>query len=411
MEFEHFNPRKIKAVKREAVLKIEKFAGEGVCIARENEKVVFVRYVIPGETVRVNIYKETKDYAVGEPLEIIEASPDRIQPLCPHFGMCGGCDLQMLAYEKQVEAKKGLVIETFERIGKLDISGKLGVIRSPKPFHYRNTETFKVNDKKKLIGFFRKDTKFIVDIGECKLAMEGINQALTDVRAQSIFPPHNFKVRSTDGGDTVVNWVFTDKYQDRAVSETVTAAGRPIKFKISKDSFFQVNNSVVPLWLEKIFTFFDADKHEKIYDLYCGIGLITLFVSFFAKETVGIELSKSSVDDANINKKDNGIDTPVSFIQAPVEEKLQELGYADVMIIDPPRKGVDQKGLDTLFQMLPEKIIYSSCKPATMARDIRFLSEKYDVSEIHLVDMFPQTHHVELLCLLKRKPEAVRNPV
>ena len=98
-----------------------------------------------------------------------------------------------------------------------------------------------------------------------------------------------------------------------------------------------------------------------------------------------------------------GLLPPVSFIQAPVEEKLQELGYADVMIIDPPRKGVDQKGLDTLFQMMPEKIIYSSCKPATMARDIRFLSEKYDVSEIHLVDMFPQTHHVELLCLLKKK--------
>lgn len=403
MEHEHFNPRRIKAVKREAVLKIEKFAGEGVCVAHENDKVIFVRYVIPGETVRVNIYKETKDYAVGEPLEILEASPDRIAPHCPHFGLCGGCDYQMLDYEKQLEAKKELVLETFSRIGKMDIRDKLGIIKSPRTFHYRNTETFKVNDKKKLIGFFRKDTKFIVDLNECKLAMPAINQALNDVRTQSIFPPHNFKVRATENGDAVVNWVFTDKYQDRPVTETITAGGRSIKFKISKDSFFQVNNAVIPLWLEKIFTFFDRDKHEKIYDLYCGIGLITLFVSYYAKQTAGIELAKSSVNDALYNKKDNGIDTPVEFILGPVEEKLQELGYADVIIIDPPRKGVDQKGLDTLFQMLPEKIIYSSCKPATMARDIQLLSEKYAVSEIHLVDMFPQTHHVELLCLLKRK--------
>jgi len=139
------------------------------------------------------------------------------------------------------------------------------------------------------------------------------------------------------------------------VVENVHAVGRDIRFGISKDSFFQVNNSVIPLWLEKITGFLDADGHEKIYDLYCGIGLITLFVSYFAKETIGIELSHSAVEDANRNKASNQIMTNVSFIEAPVEDKLRELGAADVMIIDPPRKGMDAKGLETLLAMGPEK--------------------------------------------------------
>ena len=402
MQIEEINPRKIKGVKREAVLKIERYAGEGVSIAYDNEKVIFVRYVIPGETVRVNIYKETKDYAMGEPLEIIEASPDRIVPFCPHFGMCGGCDYQMISYETQVEVKKQQVLETFKRLGKIDTEFT-GVIRSPNPFYYRNTETFKVNPNKKLIGFFRKDTKFIVDIDECRLAMKPINTALQDVREGMVFPPHNFKVRATNTDDVTVNWVKTEKYQDRHVTETIEAAGKKINFKISKDSFFQVNNSMVPLWLEKIISFLDADGHERIFDLYCGIGLITLFAGHFAKETLGVEIAKSSVEDAIFNMKSNDIQANIQFIQAPVEEKLPELGYADVMIIDPPRKGMEKAGLDVLLKMEPKKIIYSSCKPATMARDIQMLQEKYDLKEFVLVDMFPQTHHVELLALLVKR--------
>lgn len=406
MDMTRFNPRKIKAVAREAVLRIEKFANEGVCVARENDKVIFVRYVLPGELVRVKIYKETKDYAVGEPLEILEKSTDRVDAPCPYFGLCGGCDFQMLSYEKQIEAKKSLVAETFRRIGKTEIEDRLEAVPSPARLGYRNTETFKVNPLKKLIGFFRKDTKCVVDLKECLLAMPGINRALDSVRSQSLFPRHNFKVRATGDGDTVVHWVLAEHYQDREVVETVTAAGRTVRFKISKDSFFQVNNSVVPLWLEKMISFLDPDGHERIFDLYCGIGLITLFVAPFAGETVGIEISKSSVDDAEHNRKENaGVlgNANVRFVLGAVEEKIGELGPADVVIVDPPRKGMDRDGVDTLFRIAPGKIIYSSCKPATMARDIALLSERYSLESVTLFDMFPQTHHAELLALLTRK--------
>jgi len=398
---EDFNPRRIKPVKREALLRIEKYAGEGACIAYENEKVIFVRYVIPGEEVRVNIYKETKDYAIGEPLEILKPSPERINPVCPYFGLCGGCDYQMLSYEKQIEVKKQLVLEAFRRIGQISLENITGIIKSPEVFNYRNTETFKVNSLKKLIGFFRKDTKFIVDISECALAMHGINKALKSVRKQSIFPPHNFKVRTTGDGDTVVNWILTEEYQDREVYETIRASGKNIRFKISKDSFFQVNNSVIPLWLEKIISFLDPDGHERIFDLYSGIGLITLFVSYFARETIGVEIAQSAVTDAIENKISNAVQSNVNFICAPVEMKLQELGYADVIIIDPPRRGMDKETLQVLRTLRPKKIIYSSCRPPTMARDIKELSDIYSIKEVVLVDMFPQTHHIEVLALLE----------
>ncbi|MGC8771649.1 MAG: class I SAM-dependent RNA methyltransferase [Brevinematia bacterium] len=403
MEEFNFNPRKIKSVKEEKILNIEKYANEGCSIAYDDNKVVFVRYALPNEKIKANIYRQTSGYSVAEPIEIIEPSKDRIKPLCPYFGLCGGCDYQMLDYKKQLEIKANLVIETMRKIGKIELQELTGIIESPAPFNYRNTETFKVDPKNKKIGFFRKDTKFVVDIEKCHLAMDKINTALSDIRLQKDFPPHNFKVRTTNTGDTVVNFIKTEKYEDRAVYETVKAFGKEIKFKISKDSFFQVNNYVIPLWLEKIVSFIDPDGHELIYDLYSGIGLITLFVSFFARKTIGIEIAKSSVLDANHNVEINKISSDVSFINAPVEEKLKELEKADIFIIDPPRKGMDSNCIGALRELLPRKIIYSSCKPATMARDISMLSDLYKVQELYLVDMFPQTHHVEMLALLIKK--------
>jgi len=398
-----FNPRKIKPVKREAELLVEKYASEGCSIAYDNGKVVFVRYAIPGEKILANIYKETSDYAVAEPLEILSASPERIKAPCIYFGLCGGCDYQMLEYDKQLKVKEQLSLEVFRRIGGLVLPELTGTVKSPDQFLYRNTVTFKVNPGKKLIGFFRKDTKFIVDIKECLLAMPGINSALSDMRSAGSFPPHNFKVRTTEKRDTVVNWIKTENYEDREVFETVRAAGRDITFKISKDSFFQVNNSIIPLWIEKIISFLDPDGHEKIYDLYSGIGLITLFVSFFAKETIGIEIAKSAVDDAEYNSNVNNIKSKIKFIRAGIEEKLTELDYADVMIIDPPRRGLDPLTIAVLKKARPRKIIYSSCRPPTMARDLRDFSDIYYIKYIYLFDMFPQTQHVEMLALLQTK--------
>ncbi|HRU45004.1 MAG TPA: hypothetical protein P5322_10810, partial [Spirochaetota bacterium] len=325
---ENINPRKIKSVKREETLKIVKFVNEGMCLAYDaDSKPVFVRYVLPDELVRVNIYREHKDYAIAEPLEILEASAARIEPQCAYFSLCGGCDYQMLDYDTQLEVKKALAIDTFKSIGKMEDVEITDVIKSDPCYNYRNTETFKVGMRYKSIGFFRKDSRFVVDIEECKIAMNGINKALNAVR-NGDYPKHNFKVRTTLDGDTVINWIKVDGYRDSEVYETVSAAGLSIKYKISKDSFFQVNDYVIPLWIEKIISFLDKNKNERIFDLYCGIGLITLFVGHFSSETIGVELSKSSIKDALHNLDINGGASNVKFIESAVEEVVDKLGRA-----------------------------------------------------------------------------------
>ncbi len=410
MEFSDKESRRLKSVDREEIVRIERFAGEGPALAYDSTgKVLFVRYVLPGELVKVKIYKEAKDYAMADPLEIIEKSPIRVDAPCEYFAMCGGCDYQMTSYEDQLKIKQNLVEETFRRIAGIDFK-MTDILRSPKELTYRNNMTYKVNPRRELIGFFRKDSKSIVDIQKCALEMPIISEALHSMKTQHLagleeypFPKHNFKVRSTTTDEIGVYWVPTKDYQDHAVVESITAAGHTIKYKISKDSFFQVNPYLVPYWIEKIISFLDENNSEKIVDLYCGIGLITLFVSYYAKETIGVEIAKSSVEDANYNKEINNITSNVSFMLGDAGECLKNIGSSDVMIIDPPRAGMDDTTRNLLLEYQPKKIIYSSCKASTMARDIGILLDKYELKELCLVDMFPQTHHVELLSLLELK--------
>lgn len=406
MDFTGKESRKLKSCDREEVVTILNFAGEGPALARDSQgKVLFVRYVLPGEIVKVKIYKEAKDYAMADPLEIIQASPLRREAPCPYFGLCGGCDYQMLPEAQQIEIKTQLVQETFRKIGGIDFPLS-GVLQSPVPLGYRNNMTYKVNPNKKLCGFFRKDSKSVVDIERCLLEMPPISKAFQSVKAQNSeelpFPKHNFKVRGTTTGEVAVHWV-PSSYPDAPVFETLTAAGRALSYKISKDSFFQVNPYLTPLWLEKIISFLDNEKSERIVDLYCGIGLITLFVSFFAKETIGVEIAKSSVQDAEFNLKNNGITSNVRFMLGDAGACLRDIGSSDVLIVDPPRAGMDEATRDLILEFAPNKLIYSSCKASTMARDIAALSEAYTLKELYLVDMFPQTHHVELLSLLVKK--------
>ncbi|MGL4562293.1 MAG: class I SAM-dependent RNA methyltransferase [Brevinema sp.] len=410
MEFSGKESRKLKSVDREEVVTIERFAGEGPALAYDTTgKVLFVRYVLPGEVVRVKIYKEAKDYAMADPLEIITPSPLRQEPTCEYFAMCGGCDYQMTNYTHQLSIKKELVEETFRRIGNIEFS-LTGILESPKELAYRNNMTYKVNPRRELIGFFRKDSKSIVDIKKCALEMPLISKALHFMKTQHTlgeeefpFPKHNFKVRASTTNEIGVYWVPSKNFQDLPVHETVTVRDKSITYKISKDSFFQVNPYLVPIWLDKIISFLNEEKNERIVDLYCGIGLITLFVSYYAQETIGVEIAKSSVEDANYNKTLNNIDSNIKFMLGDAGECLKEIGYADVIIVDPPRAGMDDATRNLLLERNPKKIIYSSCKASTMARDIHMLSEKYELKELYLVDMFPQTHHVELLSLLVRK--------
>ncbi|MHA1733480.1 MAG: class I SAM-dependent RNA methyltransferase [Promethearchaeota archaeon] len=399
--FENLEKRRLKRASREATLRIERWAADGTCVAHDDEgKLVLVRFAIPGELVRANIYKEAPTHALAEPLEVIEASPKRVKPRCQYFSKCGGCDYQMYSHADQLEVKRQFVREVYRNVAGLDVEFD-GTLASPDPFHYRNTMTFKVDPRRRKVGFFRRDTKFIVDVDSCAISMPGINRALAAARTQPDFPSYNFKVRTTLDGDTVAHWIPIEGFEDRDVHEKVTAAGETLEFKISKDSFFQVNDRLIPAWIEKIVGFLDAGGSERVLDLYCGIGLITLFAACRSGHATGVEIARPSIRDARHNAELNGLESRVEFVRGAVEEVLPELGGADVVIVDPPRKGLALETLEAVLELAPRKVIYSSCMPSTMARDVETLSGAYALEELYLVDMFPQTHHVELLGLLE----------
>ncbi len=398
---------KISKYKNQIVeLRIEKLVTGGIGISRLSDtgEVVMVRYVLPGELVKAEIVWVENDYMLARAVEILEPSKERVEPRCKYFTLCGGCDFQHIPYEHQIKLKRGFVIDSLKRIGKFDFDFDSVVketIPSPKVWNYRNTATFKVDPRRKKVGFFKRDTKFIVDIDECLIVDELINEALLSVKTQQKFPPHNFKVRATNTGDMVVHWVYSEHYEDRPAEEVITALGRTVRFRISSESFFQVNNSVIPLWLGEIVRLMSPSGDEIVYDLYSGIGLISFFVAGFVRKVVGVEISKRAVQNANETKELNGIDN-VEFVWGDVKDKLSELDRADVLIIDPPRSGVEKQVLDKMLEHRSDTIIYSSCDHSTLARDLRVLVDGgYSVKEIVPVDMFPQTHHIEVVSVLK----------
>ncbi len=391
----------------EVVVKIVEVGKEALCKGITEEGLeVFTRYAIVGEKVKVKIFKTDPLY--GDVIEVIEPSPFRITPECKYFGECGGCDLQMLPYEKQLEFKKSLLVKEFSTIPDFDISVIEDVIPSPRQFYYRNSVMFRVNPKKKKIGFLKRDTNIVIDIDECKIASEGINYALRKVKNQENFPQHVFKVRTTLDGDVVVNLIETDEFQDRPVIETITLDGTTYRFRISRESFFQVNSFAIPIWLKQIRRLIENSEYDRslCLDLYCGSGIISFFVRDLFEKVIGIEVSKTSVEDGIYNISTNNIDN-VEIILGDVGNTLPQVKIPDIIIIDPSRVGIEEKVINIINQNLtkegkPKKIIYSSCNYETQVRDIKlFHKAGFKVSKVIPIDMFPQTHHIEVIALLE----------
>ncbi|MFN4245469.1 MAG: class I SAM-dependent RNA methyltransferase [Brevinematia bacterium] len=391
----------------EVEIEILEIGEEGICKGiTKDSKEVFTRYAIPNETVKVKIFNTSIPY--GDLVEIIKPSPLRIKPECKFFGECGGCDLQMLPYSEQLKFKKELIKKEFNEILGFNSSTLCDVIPSPKQYYYRNSVMFRVNPKMKKIGFLKRDTNIVVDIDECKISSEGINYALKKIKNQPNFPQHTFKVRTTLQGDITVNFIETDEFEDKAVIETIRLDNTEYRFKISRESFFQVNSYVIPIWLKNIRELVTAGNYnpEMCLDLYCGSGIISIFLSDLFKKIVGIEISKTSVEDGNYNIKMNNIRN-VEIIHGDVSKNLENIKLPDVIVVNPSRTGVDEKIITFIndnYQKFrkPKKIIYSSCNYKTQARDIKLLSQSgLKLKKLVPIDMFPQTHHIEVIALIE----------
>lgn len=434
-------------------LEIIDLTSEGFGVGKVDGFTIFVDGGLPEDLAVVEIKKMKKNFGQGRAIEIKRPSPNRKVPECKYFKYCGGCQLHELNYETQLDIKTNMVEGAVERIGKLEDVKINPIIGMDNPFRYRNKGMFKVGEEKgkTSVGYFKKKSHNVVDIEECIIQDEVSDKVLKVVKEYVKKYNINKKtirdlvVRTSKDGSTMVIIVTVNKklpyknelikdlteniegvisiYQNINNKKTSVVLGNEniklygedkiidyidrFKFYISPKSFFQVNPIQTEVLYKKALEYLDLKNDETVFDLYCGIGTISLFISEKAKKVYGVEIVSDAIKDARENAKLNKIEN-IEFIRGKSEEivpKLLNEGIkADKVVVDPPRKGCDEKLLETIIKMNPEKVVYVSCNPSTLARDLKYLDKGgYKATEIQPVDMFPWTMHVECIALLRRE--------
>jgi tRNA/tmRNA/rRNA uracil-C5-methylase (TrmA/RlmC/RlmD family) len=366
------------------------FGGEGV--ARIDEFVVFVPFVLVGEEIEAELTEVKKSFARARLTRVIQPSPERVEPPCVYFGKCGGCQYQHLAYEAQLRIKHKQISDLFERIGKITREVVSPVVPCPQPYGYRNRVMIRSQwnkpEQKLNIGFIRWDCGLVEDIEECKIAEPPINEQIKHVRAHP--PPR--------GGIKVVLRI------------------PPENWEVPPDSFFQNNFFLLPELVKTAREFLVRGGARHLVDLYCGVGFFGIELGDAVESFVGVEYDQQAIKAARRNlalhHRNNG-----EFISARVEEALPELlkrfsPGATSLLLDPPRKGCPRELLELLRQERPSQIIYVSCHPATMARDLNVLcaDSVFKLVQVVPLDMFPQTQHVECVAELRATSKPNEQP-
>ena len=382
---------------------------KGNGITRIDNKIVFVPKCITGDVVDIDIVKSHKKYDEGRVNKIIQYSEDRIESLCPYYELCGGCNISTLNYNKQLEYKKNKIINIFKRYLDMDINPE--IIGSDDRYEYRNKITFQSRDG--IVGLVSIDNN-LINMDRCALVSERVNELyniickedLSNVRKIIIKECDNGLILMVDGNMNIDN--IQDKCLSIYVGNTCVCKNDDgyinigdIKYRVSMDSFFQVNTKNISRLYDVVIKYGDFKKSDKVIDLYCGVGSISLYVSKYVNSVLGIEIIEDAIKDAKENARLNGIDN-AEFICGDVSKLVDDNVSGNVVIVDPPRVGLDSHTIEVLNKIDVDKLIYVSCDPMTLVRDLSKL-ESYEIVDITLVDMFPQTHHCEVVVLLNRK--------
>lgn len=477
----------MKTIQTAQNIEITDISTEGKGIGRINDIVCFIDFAIPGDLVDIQITKKKSNYREGKVIHYHKHSDKRTNPVCKHFGVCGGCKWQNMNYEAQLFYKQKYVVDALTRIGKVPLSTERGekgkifpIIPSQKIFHYRNKLEYTFSNRKWLtkaelnltlssslstsfshtgLGFhIPKLFDKVLDIEECHLQADPSNSIRLEVKKYAMENNlpffdirkrtgllRNLIIRSTSIGQwmvvvvlfyedktererllkhlsgkfpqiTSLQYVINSKKNDSIFDlEVKTFSGEDyiqeemegLKFRISPKSFFQTNSAQAYELYKVTREFAELDATETVYDLYTGTGTIANFVAKKAKKVIGIEYINVAIEDAKINSRINGI-TNTEFFTGDIKEMLTDEfisihGKPGVIITDPPRAGMHEDVTRKILEISPEKIIYVSCNPATQARDISMMQEKYSVKKVQPVDMFPHTVHVESVIQLKIK--------
>jgi len=386
----------------ELELDISDITNLGIGIGRDDGWVIQVPYCWPGERIRARIYQNHTSYSQADLIEVINPSPDRTEPVCPLYGSCGGCQYQGATYEAQLKWKRQQVENSLVRLGGVSVPVN-PVIPSPKPFGYRSKLTPHYQggrDGETLtIGFLRQGSrKALVDVAQCPIATEGINEALPAARDELRNRPKKKK-----GGTLLLREVLEGVVSDpkQLVSENV--GGLIFHFKAGE--FFQNNPYILPKLVEYVVSQADAEENSLLVDAYCGGGLFGLSAASRFSKVVGIEISREGFEGARTNARINRIENAEFFLgdASSIFQEIQGFTESAALIVDPPRRGCDPDFLRQAIEFAPRRIVYVSCEPATQARDAQVLLEAgYQAVASQPFDLFPQTRHVENVLTLVR---------
>lgn len=385
-------------------------SGEG--IGKINNKTIFIPKTIIGDIVSVNITEEHKNHLRGNVLKYIKRPTNCLNPKCKYYYNCGGCHLSNLSYEEQLSYKENKVKDIFKKYLDKDINPK--VIKSDKEYEYRNKITLQVKDGK--LGLYKNKTNDIIEIDKCLLVSNKVNKIINNLNQYDLNKVTNIIIKESNNeimlyieGNISKDIINIENIDTIIINNKIIKGNgyitqniSDLKYIVSPQSFYQVNNNTVKKLYDKVLEYANLNKEDKVIDLYCGTGTIGIYLSRYCKEVLGIEISDSSIKDANQNIKLNNINN-VKFIKGDVGKIINNNLEADIIIVDPPRSGLDKITRKTLLEILPKRIIYVSCDTMTLVRDLKELLTKYNPEDISIVDMFPQTHHCESIVVLERK--------
>lgn len=443
------------------IMKIEDLGSGGEGIGKIDGFTLFVEGGIPGDEIEVIVVKVKKSYGYGKLIKIIHPSEARREPPCPIASRCGGCQLQHVSYSAQLDLKTKKVQDSLERIGKLTGITVRPTIGMQNPYYYRNKAQFpvKMKEGKLQIGFYAPRSHEVINLSTCHIQDESNEQIIKILR--EYIEEYQISVYDEESHKGLIRHILTRKafhtqelmvciiingkklpHQNELIQKLTqiphmtsivlnhnTQKGNVIlgksidvlwgqgfitdyigavRFEISPLSFFQVNPMQTKVLYEKALEYAQLTGEETVWDAYCGIGTISLFLAQKAKKVYGVEIVEAAISDAKKNAQINGVENVEFFVgeaEKVIPEQYQKHGIkADVIVVDPPRKGCDEALLQTIVEMGPKRVVYVSCDPTTLARDLKYLCERgYGVDEVQAVDMFPHTMHVETVVKLYKK--------
>lgn len=425
------------SIHEKVTLTIDRLGIHGEGIGSLSGFTLFVDGALPGETVKAAVYDVRKNFARARVLEILKTSPHRVKAPCPVFGRCGGCQIMHLDYGQQLETKRARVADALQRIGKIDTE-VLPCVPSPMPFSYRNKIQLPYKDSH--LGLYAFNSHDLVEIERCYIHCPLGEQAFQHVKAiLAKSPPENLRhvviktavhtnqvlvILVTNGEPNIAPLAQEIKASMPEIKGVVqninnapgnvilgkinrTLAGEPciydticgLTFKVSPASFFQVNPAQAENLYRKAIELCDLKGTETVLDAYCGVGTLSLLLAQKAQKVIGVESVSDAIKDAEDNARQNKI-ANAEFTCALAEEFISTLSHIDAAVINPPRKGCDPLFLNELIKLNPSRLVYVSCDPATLARDLSLLKTNYSIAAVQPFDMFPQTVHVETVVLL-----------